>query len=347
MTSPLYTPAVTGRGRGLLALLLALGTAGLAPAPAAAKLPLLGDLLPAKPVVRKLGPTAPVVPGSMPEAQFLALLKNGDLQALNLACQEAASFGFNQRLLLLQERLLTVAPPPQPLAVVLVNANALLSCRAPDAALAVLNRFGPRPGLERDQWLLMRWRAAQAGLHHAMAAEALEQLAKGDLARLDTIPLPLQVRKDGSLETLPALDLYAEHLLVLGRDREAAAALLAGQRSGQVAAERLQLAVSLLKELPWQQRESLLERALDQAAAAQAWGLALALLEDQRQLLQAEGVSASRSNQRLQRLSQRVDDAYSEWQLKRQDPSQASRSAQLQQQLRSPRQPGGHASSLP
>jgi len=328
-------------------LVLALGTAGLAAAPAAAKLPLIGDLLPAKPVVRKLGPTAPVVPGSMPEAQFLALLKTGDLQALNRACQEAAGFGFTQRLQLLQARLLTVAPPPQPLAVVLVNANALLTCRAPDAALAVLNRFGPRPGLERDQWLLMRWRAAQAGLHHAMAAEALEQLAKGDLARLDTIPLPLQVRKDGSLETLPALDLYAEHLIVLGRDREAAAALLAGQRSGQLAAERLQLAAALLNDVPWQQREPLLERALDQAAAAQAWGLALSLLEDQRQLLQAEGLSAGRSNQRLQRLSQRVDDAYSEWQLKRHDPAHAARTAQLQQQLRSPRQPGGHAPSLP
>jgi hypothetical protein len=248
---------------------------------------------------------------------------------------------------LLQERLLTAAPAPQPLSVVLVNANALLTCLAPDGALQVLNRYGPRPGLEQEQWWLMRWRAARGGLHHAMAAEALERLAQGNLARLETLPLPLQLRKDGSLETLPALDVYAEHLVVLGRDREAAAALLAGRMPGRVAAERLQRAVALLNTLPAPERDALLERALDQAAAAQAWGLALALLDDQRRLLQAEGLWAGRTEQRLQRLSQRVDDAYSEWQMKRQDPAHAGRTAQLQQQLRSPRQPGGHASSLP
>jgi len=164
---------------------------------------------------------------------------------------------------------------------------------------------------------------------------------------LEALPLPLQLRKDGSLETLPGLDVYAEHLLVLGRDREAATVLLAGRMPGRVAAERLQRAVALLNTLPAPERDALLERALDQAAAAQAWGLALALLEDQRRLLQAEGLWAGRTEQRWQRLSQRVDDAYSEWQLRRQDPAHAARTAQLQQQLRSPRQPGGHASSLP
>jgi hypothetical protein len=308
---------------------------------------LIGDLLPAKPVVRKLGPTAPVVPGSMPEAQFLALLKGNNLQSLNLACREAVSFGFDQRVQLMQARLMTAAPAPQPLPVVLQNANALLTCLAPDGALAVLNRYGPRPGLEQEQWWLMRWRAARAGLHHAMAAEALERLAQGNVARLETLPLPLQLRKDGTLETLPALDVYAEHLVVLGRDREAAAALLAGRMPGRAAAERLQRAVALLNTLPAPERDALLERALDQAAAAQAWGLALALLEDQRLLLQAEGLGSTRSEQRLQRLSQRVDDAYGEWQMKRQDSAHGARAAQLQQQLRSPRQPGGHASSLP
>lgn len=349
--SLLYTPAVTSalrrRRRWALGAAGAALLLGGAAAPALAKIPLIGDLLPAKPVVRQLGPTAPVVPGSMPEAQFLALLKGNDLQALNLACREAAAFGFDQRLQLLQARLLTAAPAPQPLSVVLVNANALLTCLAPDGALAVLNRYGPRPGLEQDQWWLMRWRAARAGLHHAMAAEALERLAQGNLARLETVPLPLQLRKDGTLETLPALDVYADHLMVLGREREAAAALLAGRMPGRVAAERLQQAVALLNTLPAQERDALLERALDQAAAAQAWGLALALLDDQRRLLQAEGLWAGRAEQRLQRLSQRVDDAYSEWQLKRQDPAQLGRTAQLQQQLRSPRQPGGHAPSLP
>ena len=150
MPSLLYTPAVTParhRRRSRLPLAVAaalpLLLAGATPA-ALAKIPLIGDLLPAKPVVRKLGRTAPVVPGSMTEAQFLALLKSSDLQALNLGCREAVSFGFDQRVQLLQARLLTAAPAPQPLPVVLVNANALLTCLAPDGALAVLNRYGPQ-----------------------------------------------------------------------------------------------------------------------------------------------------------------------------------------------------------
>jgi FtsZ-binding cell division protein ZapB len=97
--------------------------------------------------------------------------------------------------------------------------------------------------------------------------------------------------------------------------------------------------------MPLQERDQLLERALDQAAAAEAWGLAIELLNQQRALLVAEGADASRPRERLERLSQRVDDAYSAWQLARQDPQQSERSTQLQQQLRSPRAAGGHAAA--
>ena len=318
--------------------------------PVEAKLPLIGDLLRGKPAPKKpTGPSAPDVEGSTPEAEFQELLKSGDLQALNLACQEAASFDFVTRLRLLQQRLLEIAPAPQPFPVVLVNANALLSCRAPEGALAVLNRYGPAPGLEREQWLIQRWRAAQAGLHHQLAAQLLEQLTAGAPQALEAIALPLQVREDGSLLTKPALDLYAEHLIVLGRSQEAAAVLLAGQRPGEVAAERLQLAVQLFERLPLAERDQLMERALDQAASVQAWGLAAQLLEQQRNLIEAEsgGAVAQRARARLVKLSQRVDDAYSEWRLTRQDPVKTARAAQLQQQLRSPRDPGGHAAPQP
>jgi len=299
------------------------------------------------PVVAKPGPSAPVVPGSTPETQFQQELLTGDLPTLNRACAEAVRFDFTTRLRLLQERLLAIAPAPQPLPVVLVNANALLSCKAPDAALIVLNRFSPQQGQERQQWLVQRWRAAYAGLHHQLAAESLELLAAGGLASLETIALPLQLRETGTLATRPALDMYADHLEVLGRRQEAAAALLAGQMPGQLAAERLQRAVALFEALPLEQRDALIERALDQAAAAQAWGVALALLEDQRRLMEQAGGSSERANGRLLVLSQRVDDAYSEWQLRRQDSRQGARTAQLQQQLRSPRAPGGHATSQP
>ncbi len=303
----------------------------------------IGGFFEPKAPVPEPGPSAPAVPGSMPEAQFQELLVKGDLTALNTACLEADGFGFTKRLQLLQARLLEIAPPPQPFQTVLVNANGLLSCRAPDGALAVLNRYSPRVGEERAQWLVQRWRAAQAGLHHSLAIEALEELAQGNPANLETLALPLKVREDGSVATRPALDVYVDHLLVLDRRRDAAAALLAGQMPGQPMAQRLKQAVALLKEMPLQERDQLLERALDQAAVAEAWGLAIELLDQQRALLEAAGVASTRPRERLERLSQRVDDAYSSWQLARQDPQQSKRTAQLEQQLRSPRAAGGHA----
>lgn len=350
MSSLLYTPV--GRPRrlrhlaGLLCCVFLVATPLAAPAQELFILRLLGNLLKRPTPVPPPGPSAPAVPGSMPEAQFQALLLNGDLQALNQACLEADQFGFSKRLQLLQARLLEIAPAPQPFQTVLVNANALISCRAPDAALAVLNRYSPKPGVERDQWLVQRWRAAQAGLHHALAAETLEQLARGNPANLELLALPLKLRDDGTIATRSGLDVYVDHLLVLGRRQEAAAALLAGQMPGQPMAERLKQAVALLKEMPLQQRDQLLERALDQAAAAEAWGLAIELLAFQRRQLEAEGVAATRPRQRLELLSQRVDDAYSAWQLARQDPRQSDRTALLQQQLRSPRSAGGHAALL-
>jgi len=338
--SLLYTPVGRSRRlRRLAGLLLCSALINLplsAPAQELFILNILGNLFERRAPVPPAGPSAPPVAGSMPEEQFQELLLKGDLHALNLACMEADRFDFTKRLQLLQARLLQIAPAPQPLQTVLVNANALISCRAPDAALAVLNRYSPKPGAERDQWLVQRWRAAQAGLHHALAAETLEALAKGQVASLETLALPLKLRDDGSIATRSGLDVYVDHLLVLGRRQEAAAALLAGQMPGKPMAERLKQAVALLEEMPLQQRDQLLERALDQAATAEAWGLALELLDHQRRLLEAAGVAASRPRERLERLSRRVDDAYSAWQLARQD-------RQLQQQLRSPRAAGGHA----
>ena len=345
MPSLLYTPVVPR----CLAVLLALAAGLLAPPARAQELFILrvvGGFFERKAPVPEPGPSAPAVPGSMPEAQFQELLVKGDLPALNLACLEADAFGFTKRMQLLQARLLTIAPAPQPFQTVLVNANALLSCRAPDGALIVLNRFSPSPGVERDQWLVQRWRAAQAGLHHALAVETLEELAKGNPANLETLALPLKLRDDGTIATRSGLDVYVDHLLVQGRRRDAATALLAGQMPGQPMAQRLKQAVALFPELPLQERDQLLERALDQAAVAEAWGLAIELLEQQRVLLEAEGEVASRPRERLERLSRRVDDAYSAWRLARQDPQQSERAAQLQQQLRSPRAPGGHATVL-
>ncbi len=279
----------------------------------------------------------------MSEPAFAAALASEQLPVLELACQDAARFDLPLRLRQLKDRLVALRPAPQPLPVVLANANALISCLAPEAALAVLDRYGPGPGVERQQWLIQQWRAANAGLNHRRAAEALRRLAAGSVARLETVPLPLRLRDDGTLDTLPALDVLAGHLQALGRDREAAEVLLAGRLPGLVAAERLQKAVRLLADVPLAQRNALLETALDQAAAAGAWGMAAELLDGQRLLQEKEGGDPAAARERRLRLSQRIDDAYAEWLLRRGDPAQAARSGELERQLRSPRTPGGHA----
>jgi hypothetical protein len=93
----------------------------------------------------------------------------------------------------------------------------------------------------------------------------------------------------------------------------------------------------MLRQLPAEEREALLESALEQAAAAGAWGLVAELLDAQAAL------PSQRAVERRLRLSPRIDDAYGEWRLRRQDPADAARSAELERQLRSPRDPGGHS----
>jgi hypothetical protein len=289
-------------------------------------------------------PSAPAgEPQAMSEEAFTAALASEDLMVLEQACQDSARFDLTVRLRTLRDRLVAMRPAPQPFPVVLSNANALISCRAPEAALAVLDRYGPGPGAERQQWLTQQWRAANAGLNHRRAAEALRRLSSGNLAGLEATPLPVRLREDGTLDTRPALDLLAGHLETVGRNQEAAGVLLAGRLPGKPAAERLQQAAVLLGNLPLAERDRLLEAALDQAAAAGAWGLAAELLDLQRALQIQAGGDPARAEERRLRLSVRIDDAYAEWLLRRRDASQTDRVGELERQLRSPRAAGGHA----
>lgn len=281
----------------------------------------------------------------MDEQVFAAALASDQLAVLEQACQDAARFDLPVRLRQLKDRLVALRPAPQPLPVVLANANALISCLAPEAALSVLDRYGPGPGLERQQWLTLQWRAANAGLNHRRAAEALRRLSAGERSLLETMALPVRLRDDGSLDTRSALDVLASHLAAMGRRQEAAEVLLAGRLPGVVGAERLKLAAALLDDLPLAQRNALLEMALDQAAVAGAWGLAAQLLDDQQALQRLEGGDPEPARQRRLRLSRRIDDAYAEWLLQRDDPSEAERNTVLERRLRSPREQGGHAPS--
>ena len=103
----------------------------------------LSLLLAAAPVVTPLG-SAPA-PASLPMARetFDALLLEGDLSELQEACVESAGFGANDRLQQLRDRLLQVAPAPQPFSVVMANARALMTCKDPAGAQRVLSRYGP------------------------------------------------------------------------------------------------------------------------------------------------------------------------------------------------------------
>lgn len=290
------------------------------------------------PATTASGP-APLAPFTSLELK--ALLRNGSLEDLALGCQRAMAEDRLDRLRMIRDRLLTVHPAPQPLAVILANAEVLLSCLQPEAALTVLERISPAPGAERVQWLLMQWRAANAALDHRRAAQALERLTAAQPERLDTLLLPVLRRDDGSVVSRPAMDLLADHQRARGFPQAAAQLLLASQDGGVAGAERRLEAVRMLRQLPAEEREALLESALEQAAAAGAWGLVAELLDAQAAL------PSPRAVERRLRLSPRIDDAYGEWRLRRQDPDDAARTAELERRLRSPQGPGGHSAEPP
>jgi hypothetical protein len=280
-------------------------------------------------------------PPLLSDEAFAEVVRSGDLEQLDAACRQSAEADLVDRLRQLQQRLVTIHPAPQPLPVVLANADVLLSCRAPGEAMDVLNRYGPAPGAERLQWLQLQWRAASAALDHRRAALALERLQGQSAASLDAVDLPLRLQEDGTLISRSALEMLALHLESRGFSRVAGELLVQARRPGPEGAMRLQRAVELLEELPATQRQALLETALEQAAAAGAWGLVGELLDAQAAL------PSPRAVERRLRLSPRIDDAYAEWRWRREDPASAPRVRQLEIRLRSPRQAGGHAADLP
>ena len=256
-------------------------------------------------------------PQPMAEERFQQWLLESDLQQLERGCTDPL-IGRQQEI---RDRLLVLHPAPDSFELVVANATALLTCGSPDSAARVLNRISPAVGEERRRWLRLRWQAAAAGLDHREAALALRRLVNGDLIALASLELG-----DGRL----GLDQLAEHEAALGRQAEAAAVLLLAPN-----AQRLAQAADWLAGADAAAADQLLEQALDQAAADQAWGLAVELLELQLRLQLAAGGDGARPRQRLQRLAAQLDDRYSLWRLEGGD--------ELDLGLRSPRQPGGHA----
>jgi hypothetical protein len=281
----------------------------------------------------------------MSQKAFETVLKDGGIPQLSAACVDADRFGLQERLRLLRDRLMLVAPAPQPFAVVMANARALMACKAPDSTQIVLSRFGPGPGSARREWLLLSWQAASAALDQDRAVLALRRLADGDLTRLDPEMLIVGYSDDGLPLTRSALDLLANHELAAGRPEEAVTVLLAGRTPGVVASRRLGQVAELLAPLDPDRSDLLLESALDQAAAEQAWGLAEDLLRLQLRLALQQGGDVDRPRERLRRLASRVDDRFTLLELEQISPDlDPQRLQDLEDQLRSPRAPGGHAS---
>ena len=276
---------------------------------------------------------------------FETVLEEGGIDQLSAACADSDRFGLQERLRLLRNRLMLVAPSPQPFAVVMANARALMACKAPDSTQIVLSRFGPGPGWQRREWLLLSWQAASAALDQDRAVLALRRLADGDLTRLDNELLIVGESDEGLPLTRSALDLLANHELAAGRPEEAVTVLLAGRTPGVVASRRLGQIAELLAPLDAKRSDFLLESALDQAAAEQAWGLAEELLRLQLRLALQRGGDADRPRERLRRLASRVDDRLTLLELEQISPDfDPQRLQDLEDQLRSPRSPGGHAS---
>ena len=272
-------------------------------------------------------------PQVMREERFQTLLAGMDVAAAEQACLDPRIVDSDQRRQALRDRLLALHPVIDSFDLVLANAEALMSCGAPEAAALVLNRYIPRAGVERRQWLLLRWRAAAAALDHRQAALALRRLVAGNLTALDAPLLPGQ--RNG-------LDQLALHEAAQGREAAAAVVQLQGDLTGVPGARRLARAAQWLdadQVDQFEQADQLLETALDQAAAAEAWGLAMELLRQQLQLQLASGGDGERPRQRMARLAAVLDDRYALQQLQPEsDPDPL---------LRSPREPGGHADVRP
>ena len=204
-------------------------------------------------------------PQPMAEEPFQQWLLESDLQQLELGCGDPLISAGGGRRQQIRDRLLVLHPAPQSFERVMANASALLTCGSPDSAARVLNRISPAQGEERRLWLRLRWQAAASALDHREAALALRRLVNGDLIALADLDLG-----DGRL----GLDQLALHEAALGRQDEAVGLLLLAPNP-----QRLAQAAEWLAVRDDEAADQLLEQALDQAAAAQAWGLAVELLE--------------------------------------------------------------------
>ena len=147
--------------------------------------------------------------------------------------------------------------------------------------------------------------------------------------------------------TRSALDQLALHEAALGRLDRAAAVVLSGRTPGLEAAERLALAARWLEALGQHDAGQLIEAALDQAAAGGGLGTCRRAAAVAIALGTQRGWRQCTAAGPLGRLATRVDDRYTLWQLLQdgaESPEQDRQRAELERQLRSPRDQAGQSS---
>ncbi len=271
------------------------------------------------------------------ETSYKQILQDGGIDELLMACEDASKFSLDSRLRELSYRLTTLFPQPLPVEVVIANAQALLACKAPDSAQKILSNFSSPSGLNRREWLIVSWQAANASMDHLNAALALRELVQGKVKELDKEQLVVSLLEDGSSLTRSALDLLADHEISLGQWESAAKVLMAGRKRGSVGVRRMALASQLLERLSDDQRQSMLEIALENAAKDKAWWLASDILKLQLILdIKAGGEGVVLRN-RLEKLAKELDDSYTLWEIISTDVSRKEEAARLKNQLWSPR----------
>ncbi len=207
----------------------------------------------------------------MSEIDYQNVLQSESLKELRNACLDSVRFSQNNRLHELRERLLLLSKERQSFDSLVSNADALMSCKAPDSAQKVLESVIPASSSQRRELLILLWQAANSALDHESASASLMKLVNGEIQLLDDEQLNIGFASEGVLIRRSALDLLASHENSLGRHYSAAMVLLSGRIDGILGARRLAFVSELLKYLNTDEQSKLLEEALEKLILKGSW----------------------------------------------------------------------------
>ncbi len=245
------------------------------------------------------------------EKTYQDTLAKGDVHELKEACINFAKISASQRLRELSIRLKTNALSTKDFDTNIAFAEALMACKAPLAAMKILDRLPPPPSLKaRRHWLVLSWQAASAGLDHSKASLALRKLVQGDLKKLEQEYLVIGVGKDGFTYKRSALDVLAEHERSLGNWNEASMVMLSGRSQGALGARRLMLAAQTLGPATKNQQKKLLDKAEKMAVSDKAWWLVKDILKLRLTLGNSSKLETMNIRDRLEGLAKNLDDNY-------------------------------------